>query len=82
MENYIQLDLIGIGSQGNKVYKVKNKQTNKIYAMKKLSAYMNDEKEYRIYQNEISIFKQLKHINLIKYSTSFKHKDKLYILIE
>ena len=82
MENYIQLDLIGIGSQGNKVYKVKNKQTNKIYAMKKLSTFMNDEKEYREYQNEISIFKQLKHINLIKYSTSFKHKDKLYIVME
>ena len=82
MENYIQLDLIGIGSQGNKVYKVKNKQTNTIYAMKKLSIDMNDEKEYRGYQNEISIFKQLKHINLIKYSTSFKHKDKLYIVME
>ena len=82
MDNYIQLELIGIGSKGNKVYKIKNKQTKKIFAMKKIVADMNDEKEYLQYQNEISVFKQLKHINLIRYSTSFRYKDKLYIVME
>ena len=82
MENYIKLYMIGKGSGGNCVYKVKSLLNKEEYAMKRILIDINEEKERNTYFNEIEVFKRLHHCNLIKYQESFIHKNKLCIIME
>ena len=50
--------------------------------MKQILIDKNDNKDTQKYFNEIEVFKQLHHINLIQYSNSFIHKNKLCIVME
>ena len=70
-ENYIKLKLIGRGSYGS-VYKVQNKNTDTIRAMKTLQKY-NSNKEEII--NEISILKKIDHPNIIKIFEFYANAD-------
>ena len=82
MENYIKLQMIGKGSGGNCVYKVKSLINKEEYAMKKILIDSNEKNEINSYFNEIEVFKRLHHYNLIKYKESFIHKNKLCIIME
>ena len=82
MENYIKLYMIGKGSGGNCVYKVKSLINKEEYAMKRILIDINEEKENNTYFNEIEVFKRLNHCNLIKYQESFIHNNKLCIIME
>ena len=59
--------MIGKGSGGNCVYKVKSLINKGEYAMKRILIDINEEKENSTYFNEIEVFKRLNHCNLIKY---------------
>ena len=50
--------------------------------MKRIIIDRNDKEQTTKNINEIEIFKQLNHINLIHYFDSFIHKDKLCIVME
>ena len=50
--------------------------------MKRLIIDINDQTQISQNTNEISIFKQLHHLNLIQYINSFYHKEKLCIIME
>ena len=74
--------MIGKGSGGNCVYKVKSLINKEEYAMKKILIDSNEKNEINSYFNEIEVFKRLHHYNLIKYKESFIHKNKLCIIME
>lgn len=78
MNNYTKLEYLGNGSNGNRVYKVKDNKTNQIYAMKIINMVGN----CIDFMNEISILKSLNHNNIVKYQDSFKHEDNIIVIME
>ena len=75
---------LGEGAFG-KVFKVRSKLDNNIYAMKKLNIRDLREKNEKAYQltiNETEFLSHLSHPHIIKYYKSFVEGDFLYILIE
>jgi NIMA (never in mitosis gene a)-related kinase len=72
----MKLGMIGKGCGGNCVYLVKDLSNNKYYAMKRIIIDEKNEKQNAKNQNEIDIFKSLKHPNLIQYVNSFIHSRK------
>jgi serine/threonine protein kinase len=81
MDNYIKLELIGRGGNGNKVYLVKDLNTGVKYALKRIHLDFTEAKEKEKNENEIEIFKSLNHPNLIQYITSFYDKKKRLCII-
>jgi len=81
-DNYFKLEKIGIGGGGNPVYIVKNLNTGKKFALKKIIINNDSPEEMQSCLNEINIFKQLNHPYLIKYEDSFLHKNKICIIME
>ena len=77
-ENYKKLKLIGRGSYGS-VYKVQNKNTDTIRAMKTLQKYNSNEEEII---NEISILKKLDHPNIIKIFEFYSNSDSYSLITE
>ena len=59
------------------VYKVKSKENNNIYCLKKINTNKTKDKE-----NEIKILSNLNHPNLIKCFYSFYNSDNIYIIID
>ena len=59
------------------VYKVKSKEDNNIYCLKKINMKKTKDKE-----NEIKILSNLDHPNLIKFFYSFSNEDGIYIIME
>ena len=59
------------------VYKVKSKENNNIYCLKKINTKKTKDKE-----NEIKILSNLNHPNLIKCFYSFYNSDNIYIIID
>ena len=83
MDNYIKLELIGRGGNGNKVYLVKDLNTGIKYALKRIHLDFTEAKEKEKNEHEIEIFKSLNHPNLIQYITSFYDtKKRLCIIME
>lgn len=78
MDNYMKFEVIGSGSNGTKVYLVKNLIDNNLYAMKKI--FHKEEVD----SNEVSIMKRLSsHPYIISYVDSFISKsNKLCIITE
>ena len=81
MDNYIKLELIGRGGNGNKVYLVKDLNTGVKYALKRIHLDFTEAHEKEKNENEIEIFKSLNHPNLIQYITSFYDKKKRLCII-
>ena len=68
-----------------RVYKVRSKRNNKVYAMKQLNIKkirQNNEKAYQLTINETSFLEGLNHPHIIKYYKNFIEGDFLYIIIE
>ena len=83
-EDFEILKKLGEGSFG-KVFKVKSKINNKIYAMKQLNIKelkIENEKAYQLSINETSFLQVLSHPHIIKYYKNFTEGDFLYIIIE
>ena len=59
------------------VYKVKSKEDNNIYCLKKINMKKTKDKE-----NEINILSNLDHPNLIKFFYSFSNEEGIYIIME
>lgn len=78
MRNYEKLEYLGNGSNGNQVFKVRNINTNEIYAMKIISMIGNCSD----FLNEINILKSLDHPNIVKYQDSFKQEDTIIVIME
>ena len=75
---------LGEGAFG-KVFKVRSKKNNKVYAMKKANIKElkeENEKAYQLTLNETSFLKELNHSHIIKYYKNFIEGDYLYIIIE
>jgi serine/threonine protein kinase len=82
LDNFEILDKLGQGSFG-KVFKVRYKLNNCIYALKRIPKNYNDDgvKEKYIWR-EIEILTQLRHPNIIKYYETFEDKNYIYLIIE
>ena len=59
------------------VYKVKSKEDNNIYCLKKINMKKTNDKE-----NEINILSNLDHPNLIKFFYSYSNEEGIYIIME
>jgi len=82
--DYEILRKLGEGAFG-KVFKVRCKKNNKIYAMKMLNIMelkKTNEKAYILALNETSFLEGLKHPHIIKYYKNFIEGPYLYIIIE
>ena len=83
-EDFELLIKLGEGAFG-KVFKVRSKLNNKVYAMKKLNIKelkRNSEKAYQLTINETAFLERLSHPHIIKYYKYFIKEDFLYIIIE
>ena len=80
--DFIKLSKIGNGSYGQ-VYKVKHKETNKIYALKEINKLklIKENKLYQIYvENEM--LKICDHPNIVKYFGFYENKKNFSIITE
>ena len=80
LSNYEIISKIGNGGFGY-VYKVKYKLNNKIYAMKGISKY-GDENKVKYNKREIELLNQLDHPNIIKYYSNFEDDKNIYLILE
>ena len=83
-ENFEVLMKLGEGAFG-KVFKVRSKIDNNIYAMKKLNITKIKQKSEKLYQltiNETEFLSHLSHPHIIQYFKSFEEGDFFYIIIE
>ena len=75
---------LGEGAFG-RVFKVRSKKNNKVYAMKQLNIKdirQDNEKAYQLTINETSFLEGLNNPHIIKYYKNFTEGDFLYIIIE
>ena len=70
---------LGKGGYG-KVFQVKNKSTNKLYACKKLSKL--NIKNVKKFQNEIEVLMKMDHPNIVKLYEVFESDNSLYLIME
>ena len=83
-EDFEFISKLGEGAFG-KVYKVRSKLNNKIYAMKKLNIESLKSQSMKVWQlalNETSFLEGLSHPNIIKYYKNFTEDNFLYLIIE
>ena len=79
MDNFVILDQIGSGATSS-VFRVREKHTNDIYAMKKV-VYNSPPDEERVLQ-EVQVLHSLDHPNVVKYHTSFMEQNTCYLVME
>ena len=84
-EDFEILKKLGEGSFG-KVFKVRSKINNKVYAMKQINiSEIRNRKGERAYQltiNETTFLEELSHPHIVKYYKNFTEGNYLYIIIE
>ena len=80
LSNYEIISKIGNGGFGC-VCKVKYKLNNKIYAMKGISKY-GDENKVKYNKRDIELLNQLDHPNIIKYYSNFEDDKNIYLILE
>ena len=81
LSNYEIISKIGFGGFGQ-IYKVKYKLNNKIYAMKAIYKYGNNELMAKYNKREIEMLNQLDHPNIIKYYSNFEDDKNIYLILE
>ena len=80
--NYKIINAIGSGSFG-KVFKILDKESNKIYALKRIDLNTNRLKEnLKSIQTETQILKTIKSEYIVQFHESFKDGDSFYIVME
>ena len=80
--NYKIIDVIGSGSFG-KVFKILDKDSNKIYALKRIDLNNNQFKEnLKSIQTETQILKSIKSEHIVQFHEYFKEGDSFYIVME
>ena len=80
--NYKIINAIGSGSFG-KVFKILDKESNKIYALKRIDLNNNQFKEnLKSIQTETQILKTIKSEYFVQFHESFKDGDSFYIVME
>ena len=72
---------IGSGAFGS-VYKIQDKNDNKIYALKKIVLNKKDKEDLDSIKNEAYLLKAIDDENVIKYIDSFFYDDSFYIITE
>lgn len=82
LEDFIILETVGKGNGSNIVFKVKHLVQNKTFALKKILYDQTNKSEMARNLNEIKIFKEMIHPNIIQYYDSFTKNDHLFILME
>lgn len=80
-ENYVKIDKVGEGTYGV-VYKCKDKNSQKIVALKKIRLENEDEGIPSTAIREISILKQLNHPNIVNLTDLIHGDKKLYLIFE
>ncbi|EGR34131.1 ribosomal protein, putative [Ichthyophthirius multifiliis] len=81
LDKYEKLEKIGEGTYGV-VYKAKDKQTNQLYALKKIRLESEDEGIPSTAIREISLLKELQHINVVKLHDVIHSNKKLILVFE
>ena len=79
--NYEIIKKLGKGGFGS-VYKVINKNDNKIYAIKRISIKGLSQKELDFIKNEANIISDIDNENIVKYHDSFYDDDYLNIVMD
>ena len=77
---YEILKKLGEGSYG-KIYKVKNKDTEEIYAMKQMDK-IKIQQNLELFKNEIEIMSILNHPNICKLYEVYEDSKFIYLIIE
>ena len=72
---------IGSGAFGS-VYKIQDKNDNKVYALKKIVLNKKDKEDLDSIKNEAYLLKAIDDENVIKYIDSFFYDDSFYIITE
>jgi len=81
MEKYQRVEKIGAGTYGV-VYKARDRQTGKLYALKKISLEGQDEGVPSTAIREISLLKELSHENIVQLNDVIHFESKLYLVFE
>ncbi|CAD8063714.1 unnamed protein product [Paramecium sonneborni] len=82
IRNYEILDILGKGGFG-KVFKVKRKKNNKLYAMKVMSkAKIIQKKSITAVLNEKNLLTQLCHPFIVNMHSAFQDRENLYLLLD
>eukprot|EP00735_Rhodelphis_limneticus_P008360 TRINITY_DN2128_c0_g1::TRINITY_DN2128_c0_g1_i1::g.12838::m.12838 TRINITY_DN2128_c0_g1::TRINITY_DN2128_c0_g1_i1::g.12838 ORF type:complete len:295 (+),score=64.32,sp/Q38772/CDC2A_ANTMA/76.90/3e-167,Pkinase/PF00069.20/1.9e-79,Pkinase_Tyr/PF07714.12/1.5e-31,Kinase-like/PF14531.1/47,Kinase-like/PF14531.1/1.8e-05,Kdo/PF06293.9/0.00012,Seadorna_VP7/PF07387.6/0.004,APH/PF01636.18/0.0049 TRINITY_DN2128_c0_g1_i1:48-932(+) len=81
MENYQKLEKIGEGTYGV-VYKAKDRLTNEFIALKKIRLEVEDEGVPSTAIREISLLKELQHVNIVRLKDVIHSENKLYLVFE
>uniref|UniRef100_A0A061R8C0 cyclin-dependent kinase n=1 Tax=Tetraselmis sp. GSL018 TaxID=582737 RepID=A0A061R8C0_9CHLO len=81
MEKYEKLEKLGEGTYGV-VYKAKNRQTGNIIALKKILLEQEDEGVPSTAIREISLLKELNHVNVVRLEDVVHTEDRIYLVFE
>ena len=80
--NYKIIKAIGAGTFG-KVYQILDKESNQIYALKKIELCNNKLKEtLKSIQSEIKILRSINNEYIVQFHECFKEGDSFYIVME
>ncbi|XP_023229322.1 cyclin-dependent kinase 1-like [Centruroides sculpturatus] len=81
MDDYIKVEKIGEGTYGV-VYKGKNRKTGRLVALKKIRLESEDEGVPSTAIREISLLKELNHINIVRLQDVLMQQNRLYLVFE
>ena len=81
LSDYVKIEKIGEGTYGV-VYKGKNKITNQLVALKKIRLENDEEGVPSTAIREISLLKELDHLNIVKLLDIIHKDDKLFLVFE
>eukprot|EP00735_Rhodelphis_limneticus_P010229 TRINITY_DN294_c0_g1::TRINITY_DN294_c0_g1_i1::g.1614::m.1614 TRINITY_DN294_c0_g1::TRINITY_DN294_c0_g1_i1::g.1614 ORF type:complete len:295 (+),score=81.35,sp/P93101/CDC2_OXYRB/75.17/5e-164,Pkinase/PF00069.20/2.5e-79,Pkinase_Tyr/PF07714.12/2.7e-32,Kinase-like/PF14531.1/6.8,Kinase-like/PF14531.1/0.00085,Kdo/PF06293.9/0.0018,APH/PF01636.18/3.5e+02,APH/PF01636.18/0.032,Choline_kinase/PF01633.15/0.24 TRINITY_DN294_c0_g1_i1:64-948(+) len=81
MENYSKVEKIGEGTYGV-VYKATDKTTHEVVALKKIRLESEEEGVPSTAIREISLLKELQHVNIVRLRDVIHSENKLYLVFE
>jgi len=81
MNKYEQLGIAGEGAYGV-VLKCRQKDTNKLVAIKQFKELEGDDEAHKLMQRELRLLKMLNHENIVQMLESFYRKNTFYVVFE